>query len=277
MSWKAVDWATDIQVSSPTMRLILMLLANKADENFSSFPSVRTLIAESSAARSTVLNTLSKLEAGGFITRVAQYHESGAQRSSRYFLNHPDAPHLAGPDSGPPSPRARRAGSHPRAGGTQDLDPPGVQNPDPLNPPRESPSEPSPAGMLRSMPDPWRLTEREAMKLSPAIKRALASGWTSHTLKAYLSRRPEGVRCPAAVLARRLTELPTPPDASLRRKPWCGGCEDEQSRTLTVTLPDGTEVAAFCPRCSPQMRSPLPRDVSDFNVRGGETIEDQRL
>jgi len=32
MSWKALDWATGIRVSSPTMRLIVILLANKADE-----------------------------------------------------------------------------------------------------------------------------------------------------------------------------------------------------------------------------------------------------
>jgi DNA-binding transcriptional MocR family regulator len=106
MSWKALDWATDINVGSPTMRLILILLANKADEQFSCYPSVRTLMAESCAARSTVLKALNRLEHEGFITRVAQYHESGAQRCSRYFLNHPDAPHLkAGPPGGPTSGR----------------------------------------------------------------------------------------------------------------------------------------------------------------------------
>lgn len=212
---------------------------------------------ESCAARSTVLETLKRLEVEGFITRVAQYHESGAQRSSRYLLNHPDAPHLKpGPDSGPPGPQAGRGGSDSRTGGVQHLDPPRVQNPDPVNPPEEPPSEPSPAILLQSMPEPWRLSGAEAMKLSPAVEYALASGWTSQTLKAHLSRRPDGVRYPAAVLARRLAELPTPPSTPPRRKtPWCGDCEDEQFRTITVTLPDGTEAAAFCPRCSPQKRS----------------------
>ena len=98
------------------------------------------------------------------------------------------------------------------------------------------------------------------MKLSPAVEYALASGWTSQSLKAHLSRRPDGGRYPAAVLARRLAELPTPPSPSLRRKtPWCGECEDEQFRTITVTPPDGTEAAVFCPRCSPQKR-PLSVD-----------------
>jgi hypothetical protein len=280
MSWNALDWATDIGVGSPTMRLVLILLANKADEKFSCYPSVRTLIAESSAARSTVLEALKRLEFEGLITRVAQYHESGAQRSSRYLLNHPDAPHLKpGPDSEPPGSRAGRRGSHSETGRGQDPDPPGVRNRDPLNPPDESPSEPSPTSLLRSMPEPWRLSGDEVTKLSPAIEHALASGWTSQSLKAHLSRRPDRVRYPAAVLARRIAELPTPPSASLRRStPWCGECEDEQSRTITVTLPDGTEAAAFCPRCSPQMRPrSLGRNVPDFNSRGGETIGEQRL
>jgi hypothetical protein len=67
-------------------------------------------------------------------------------------------------------------------------------------------------------------------------------------------------------LARRLAELPTPQSPSLRRKtPWCGECEDEQFRTITVTPPDGTEAAAFCPRCSPQKR-PLSVDQKTANI-----------
>ena len=259
MSWKALDWATDIRVGSPTMRPILILLANKADEKFSCYPKVGTLVTESCAARSTVLETLKRLEVEGFITRVAQYHESGAQRSSRYLLIHPDVPHLKpGPDSGPPGPQVGRGGSDPWTGGVQDLDP--------LNPPEEPPSEPSLTILLQSMPEPWRLSGEEAMKLSPAVEYALASGWTSQTLKAHLSRRPDGVRYPAAVLARRLAVLPTPPSPSLRRKtPWCGECEDEQSRTITVTLPDGTEAAALRLRCSPQKR-PQPVDQKIANI-----------
>lgn len=136
MSWKALDWATDIDdVGSPTMRLILILLANKADERFSCFPSVRTLMTESCAARSTVLNALNLLEQAGLITRVAQYHESGARRSSRYFLNHPQAPHMqVGRDPDSPGPPAGRGVSRCETGGVHDLDPPGVRQPDALNP-----------------------------------------------------------------------------------------------------------------------------------------------
>ena len=95
VSWKALDWATDSEVGSSTTKFILLLLANKADENFSCYPSIRTLMAESDAGRSTVMRALKELEASGFITRQPQFHDSGARRSSRYYLNHPLAPHCS--------------------------------------------------------------------------------------------------------------------------------------------------------------------------------------
>ena len=66
------------------MKLILILLANKADEGFSS------LMSESGTGRSTVLRALNDLETRGFHTRQPQFHERVAQRSSRCYLNHPE-------------------------------------------------------------------------------------------------------------------------------------------------------------------------------------------
>ncbi len=104
MSWKVLDWATDSEVGSSTTKFILLLLANKADENFSCYPSIRTLMVDSDAGRSTVMRVLKELEASGFITREPQCHDSGARRSSRYYLNHPLAPHSsARPNPGPPA------------------------------------------------------------------------------------------------------------------------------------------------------------------------------
>ncbi|QZY44371.1 helix-turn-helix domain-containing protein [Mycolicibacterium austroafricanum] len=93
MSWKALNWAISIEVSTPIERLILVLLANRADESLSCYPSLGTLVSESRAARSTVLKALSKLEEAGLVVRVAQYHKSGARRPSHYNLNLPDATH----------------------------------------------------------------------------------------------------------------------------------------------------------------------------------------
>jgi DNA-binding transcriptional MocR family regulator len=109
MSWGALTWATDSDVGPSTTKFILILLANKADENFSCYPSIRTLMAEANTSRSTVLRALKNLEASGFITRRPQFHDSGAQRSSRYYLNHPLAPQVSlHPEPTPPGgPRSR--------------------------------------------------------------------------------------------------------------------------------------------------------------------------
>ena len=80
------------------MKLILILLANKADEGFSS------LMSESGTGRSTVLRALNDLETRGFLTRQPQFHERVAQRSSRCYLNHPDAPDLIPSRCGLPVP-----------------------------------------------------------------------------------------------------------------------------------------------------------------------------
>jgi DNA-binding transcriptional MocR family regulator len=145
MSWKARDWATGLDIDSAIAKFILHLLANKADENFSCYPSVSTLMAESSAGRSTVLRALKKLEVDGLITRKQQFHDSGAQRATRYYLNHPLAPHLVQSsrlDAGPPGPIARRAPSQQRTGGVSDRDPTRVSQRDPLNPTSKPPTEP---------------------------------------------------------------------------------------------------------------------------------------
>ncbi|ORA10945.1 helix-turn-helix domain-containing protein [Mycobacterium arosiense] len=255
MSWKALDWATGLDIDSAIAKFILHLLANKADENFSCYPSISTLMAESSAGRSTVLRALKKLEVDGLITRNRQFHDSGAQRATRYYLNHPLAPHLAQSPrlhAGPPSTDPAWAQSQRRTGGVSYRDHTGVSEGNPLNPPSEPPTEPrgDAASVLHALP--WKLTSRDAKDLGPALDSALASGWTPVSLKAHLSQRPDGVRYPARVLARRLAELPEPPTSVQPGVPWCGECEDPQSRTITVTLSDGTEAAAFCPRCSHQ-------------------------
>ena len=262
MSWKAVDWATDADVGSPTLKLILILLANKADERFSCFPSIRTLMAESGAGRSTVLRALKTLEADGLVTRRAQFHDSGAQRSSRYFLNHPDAPHVSPrPDSTPPGPTLKRRPVRHETEGVSYRDPTGEPMVDPNNPSREPPAESTDAGLkvLRTLPSPWIVGRKDQLELAPKISEALRAGWDPKHLAAYLSKNAIGVRFPARVLLARLADLPAPPVYSTKHStaivPWCGECEDSLSRTVTVIQSDGSDRAAFCPRCSPQVRN----------------------
>ena len=258
MSWKALDWATGLDNGSPTAKFILHLLANKADENYSCFPSVSTLMAESSAGRSTVLRALKKLEDDGLITRNPQFHDSGARRATRYYLNHPLAPHLAltpSPDTGPPRPDTTPAPSQPWTGGVSNQHPTGVPKRDPLNPTSKSPTEPrsDALGVLTELP--WKISALDAKSLEPALSAALNSGWTNESLANHLSRNPHGVHYPVRLLARRLSKLPEPPAPHPPAVPWCGKCEDPQSRTITVMPPDGSEAAAFCPQCSYQESS----------------------
>ncbi|MGZ6879057.1 MAG: helix-turn-helix domain-containing protein [Mycobacteriaceae bacterium] len=268
MSWSALAWATDSDVGSSAAKFILILLANKADENYSCYPSIRTLMAESNSGRSTVLRALKDLETRGFISRRPQFHDSGARRSTRYYLNHPLAPHVSPnpdpgpprPDLGPPGPDPRRAPSRNETGTVSQRHPPGGSQWDPLNPSTESPSEPSgtTAGILAAVTEAWKLSTREARSLLPGVQSALAHGWPAAELTKHLIENTSGAGDPVRVVARRLADLPPVPGPRPTTVPWCGRCEDTQSRTITVTNPDGTEVAQFCPRCSPQVRKARP-------------------
>lgn len=270
MSWEALAWAKDSDIAHPVAKFILVLLANKADENFSCYPSIRTLMAESSAGRSTVLRALSYLETRGFMSRRPQFHDSGARRSTRYYLNHPRAPRRPpSPDPGLPRPDleplgldSRRSPSRSRTATVSERHPPGVPQRDPLNPSIESPSEPSDvaAEILGTANEVWKLNSPEARSLHSAIESALAHGWRAADLTDHLIRNPNGARDPVRVLARRLTDLPQLRDPHPPTVPWCGECEDAHSRTITVTEPDGTEAAQFCPQCSPQVHRPRPTE-----------------
>ncbi|MDP7701387.1 helix-turn-helix domain-containing protein [Mycobacterium sp. TY815] len=268
MSWEALAWAKDSEISQPVAKFILVLLANKADENFSCYPSIRTLMAESGAGRSTVLRALSYLEMRGFMTRRPQFHDSGARRSTRYYLNHPRAQNLPpGPDPGPPSPNVgppgptlARGPSHIGTGAVSERHPTGVPNRDPLNLSTESPSEPGDAAalILQTVVDSWRLGTRNAHTLLPAIKSALAAGWPAAELTDHLIRNPNGARDPVRVLAHRLTDAWQAPEPPVTTLPWCGECGDAHSRTISVTNADGSEAARFCPQCSPQLHRDRP-------------------
>lgn len=91
-------WATGARAGSATAKLILMLLADKADEadaGHSCAPSIGSLVAESGAGRSTVLRALKELQTRGLISRHPQFGDDGAQRTTRYCLNRPAAKPLS--------------------------------------------------------------------------------------------------------------------------------------------------------------------------------------
>ena len=104
----------------------------------------------------------------------------------------------------------------------------------------------------------WKLSASEARSLLSGIESAQAHGWPAAELTEHLVQNTSGVRKPVRVLASRLADLPRLRDLSPATVPWCGECENPHSRTITVTKPDGTEIAQFCPQCSPQVRRGRP-------------------
>ena len=147
-------------------------------------------MAESDAGRSTVMRALKELEASGFITRQPQFHDSGARRSSRYYLNHPLAPHCSPrPNPGSPRPDSTRAPSQRGTGPVSERHPTGVPNWDLLNPhPNHQPNpQPTPRACYVRCRNPGG-SAKDARNLMPAIEAALASGWTTENLTAHLSR-----------------------------------------------------------------------------------------
>ncbi len=103
-SWKALGWAKEQRAGSPLNKLVLLLIAERADERFSCYPSVRLLAEEAEATPRGVRLALRHLESAGLITTVAQTRASGARTSSRYYVNHPDAAHRKAPEVSSPPP-----------------------------------------------------------------------------------------------------------------------------------------------------------------------------
>lgn len=106
-------WARSAAVGSPLARMILVVLADGAKDDRTACISLRALVEQSGAARSTVLRALNDLEERGLLSRRSQFDADGARLPSRYHLNCAHSQRLRGPATaarsarGVPSRRAR--------------------------------------------------------------------------------------------------------------------------------------------------------------------------
>tara|TARA_R110000796_G_scaffold63092_1_gene145399 strand:- start:528 stop:1196 length:669 start_codon:yes stop_codon:yes gene_type:complete len=90
MSFTALAWASKQKTGNGTTKLILLCLANYADDKNLCFPSFKTICSISECSRATVIRTLKKLEEKGFITinkRFQEMQDSARQTSNIYELN----------------------------------------------------------------------------------------------------------------------------------------------------------------------------------------------
>lgn len=86
MSIRALNWAMSSRTGSPSRKAVLVVLADKADEHDSCFPSVSTIAYETELSERSVRDQLAQLRKLGFITSEQRFNRRGTQTSTRYVL-----------------------------------------------------------------------------------------------------------------------------------------------------------------------------------------------
>ena len=87
MSFDALSWAARQTCAGPTPKLVLMMLANYANEEFSSYPSIAKLSELCSCNERTVMRALQSLIDEGLVKSAPRYLGKGKQTSNQYTLN----------------------------------------------------------------------------------------------------------------------------------------------------------------------------------------------
>lgn len=87
MSVQAITWALDHRVQSVTEKVILLVLANYANEYGISWPSQRTLAENAACDERTVRRTLVRLEAKGVIRRMSRRRGNGSRQSDMILMS----------------------------------------------------------------------------------------------------------------------------------------------------------------------------------------------
>lgn len=87
MSIQAVAWAISQRVGSPTGKVLLMCLANYANEHGECWPSQKTISKEAELGERATRDWLKKLEQAGFIERHRRNRNDGSRTSDLIILN----------------------------------------------------------------------------------------------------------------------------------------------------------------------------------------------
>ncbi len=86
MSVQAITWALDYRARSVTEKVILLVLANYANEYGISWPSQRTLADQTALGERTVRRLLGAMEAKGIIRRIQRRRGNGSRQSDMILL-----------------------------------------------------------------------------------------------------------------------------------------------------------------------------------------------
>lgn len=86
-----MTWVFDLELP-PTPKLVLLVLADHADDNGFCFPSTATISRRASISERTLTRVLTELEEGGFISRSRRHLENGNRTSDGYLLRPDQTP-----------------------------------------------------------------------------------------------------------------------------------------------------------------------------------------
>lgn len=94
--YAATKWAWELSEVGPIEKFVLLCIAGRCDQAYSCWPSYALICKETGLSRSTVMRAVGSLEEGGLLLRATVKRKNGSTSSNRYFLSHPDAPHMTG-------------------------------------------------------------------------------------------------------------------------------------------------------------------------------------
>ena len=87
MSSKALTWAFAQKFNNPTKKMVLVALADSADDSGVCWPYYSTLAEKCDMGRRTVIKYVQELEADGYLVKQIRRRDGGVFRSNVYMLN----------------------------------------------------------------------------------------------------------------------------------------------------------------------------------------------
>jgi Helix-turn-helix domain len=281
MSWKVTHWVSENSPAKGTQLLLLLLLADIADDKGFCWPSLRTLEYKSRMSRRAVQQLISSLENEGLLT----VQRGDGRESSRYWIDMTKQredlrSESRGADSTPLRSESRGADSTPQ--GCSSYDTPGVHgscsdrsvtvieqslNPPPVRKqvtaklsvqPEEEDSlqensktsvstHPDTDRVLEAVSKAWGFGQRGRTTIRGAVSGALAASWSASDLIRVLSTNTGGVKRPTAVILARLQDLPDQDQKTPTITPKCDACNPSR----WIEDPETGYDLHKCPTCHP--------------------------
>jgi pyocin large subunit-like protein len=85
MSFECIGWGVQQNTGDSTSKLILLMLCNYADENYSCYPSMEHIAKICHCSRRCVMTHINKLQKSGFIRKAKI--RNGVKNHNKYFMN----------------------------------------------------------------------------------------------------------------------------------------------------------------------------------------------